>query len=180
MWFAYALGGAAGLMVISQLVPFAKNRGISAEMANVALLVGAAGNAAGRTLSGWISDAIGRLNVLRLTIGVSVAAMPALYAAGGYAGGLFAGVFVVYWCFGTLLSVNASAAADFWGTKHAGINYGMLFTAYGVAGVIGPRMGAKIFDDTQGYQAAFQIAAALAAVALVCELLARRPKRPLV
>jgi MFS transporter, OFA family, oxalate/formate antiporter len=39
MWIAYALGASSGLMVISQLVPFAKERGI-ASASNLALLVG--------------------------------------------------------------------------------------------------------------------------------------------
>jgi len=125
-------------MVISQIVPFAKEKGIAAAAASTALLVGAAGSVSGRTLSGWMSDRLGRLNVLRLMIGVSVLAMPLFYVAANTAAGLFAMVFVIYWCFGTQLSVNASTAADFWGTRNAGINYGMLYTAYGAAGVIGP------------------------------------------
>jgi OFA family oxalate/formate antiporter-like MFS transporter len=72
--------------------------------------------------------------------------------------------------------VNASTAADFWGTKNAGINYGLLYTAYGVAGIIGPRIGAAMFDQHGHYRIAFTTAAALAAVALGCELLARRPE----
>jgi OFA family oxalate/formate antiporter-like MFS transporter len=84
-------------------------------------------------------------------------------------------VFVVYWCYGTQLSVNGSATSDFWGTKNAGINYGMLFTAWGVAGIIGPLIGGKLFDKYHDYQAAFYAAAALAAVALICEMLAKRP-----
>jgi OFA family oxalate/formate antiporter-like MFS transporter len=87
-------------------------------------------------------------------------------------------VFAVYWCYGTQLSVNGSATSDFWGTKNAGINYGMLFTAWGVAGIIGPRIGGVLFDKYKNYQAAFYTAAALAAVALVCELLAKRPAVP--
>jgi hypothetical protein len=55
--------------------------------------------------------------------------------------GLFVMLFIVYWCYGTQLSVNGAAAADFWGTKNAGINYGMLFTAWGVAGLLGGRIG---------------------------------------
>ncbi len=47
-------------------------------------------------------------------------------------------VFVVYWCYGTQLSVNAAATADFFGAKNAGMNYGMLFTAWGVAGSYRP------------------------------------------
>jgi OFA family oxalate/formate antiporter-like MFS transporter len=178
MWIAFALGTSAGLMVISQLTPFARERGIAPAAASAALLVGAAGSAAGRTLSGWMSDAIGRLNALRLMIGVSIVAMPLLFAAAGTAVGLYAAVFVVYWCFGTQLSVNASTASDFWGTKNAGINYGLLYTAYGVAGVIGPRIGSWAFVEFHSYRIAFDVAAGLAAVALVCELIARRPAPP--
>jgi OFA family oxalate/formate antiporter-like MFS transporter len=178
MWFAYALGASSGLMVISQLAPFAREKGFAAGAASAALFVGAAGSVAGRTFSGWMSDALGRLNVLRLMLGVSVVAMMSLYAAAGTTAGFLAAVFVVYWCFGTQLSVNASAAADFWGTRNAGGNYGMLYTAYGVAGVIGPRIGSSAFVRTHSYQAAFDTAAMLAAVALACEFLARRPAAP--
>jgi OFA family oxalate/formate antiporter-like MFS transporter len=176
MWVGYALGCSAGLMVISQLVPFARSVGIAAAaLSTMTLVVGAFGNASGRILSGWMSDKLGRINVLRTMIGISIIAMPALYTAGGDVGLLYLAVFVVYWCYGTQLSVNGVAASDFWGTKNAGINYGLLFTAWGVAGIIGPRIGGVLYDKYHDYQAAFYTAAVLAAVALLCELLAKRP-----
>ena len=179
MWVAYALGTLAGLMVISQLVPFAKSMKIPGEaLQTLTIFVGAVGNASGRILSGWMSDALGRLNVLRLMIGISMIAMPVLYLVGGNVALLYVAVFVVYWCYGTQLSVNGAAAADFWGTKNAGINYGMLFTAWGVAGLLGGRIGGLLYDKYKNYQMAFYTAAVLAAVALVCELLAKRPTVP--
>jgi OFA family oxalate/formate antiporter-like MFS transporter len=182
MWVAYALGTSAGLMVISQLIPFAKSVGIAgAALATISLVIGAAGNASGRIFSGWMSDALGRLNVLRLMIGISAVSMFIL----PHTGTLFAVpillyimVFIVYWCYGTQLSVNASTTSDFWGTKNAGINYGLLFTAWGVAGIIGPRIGGKLFDQYKDYKAAFYTAGVLAIVALVFEFLARRPVPP--
>ena len=179
MWVAYALGASAGLMVISQLVPFAKSVHISsAALATMGLVVGAIGNASGRILSGWMSDALGRLNTLRLMIAISMVAMPILYLVGSSVGPLYVMVFIVYWCYGTQLSVNGSTAADFWGTRNAGINYGMLFTAWGVAGIIGPRIAGVLFDKYKNYQMAFYTAAVLAAVALLCELVAKRPAAP--
>ena len=176
MWVGYALGCSAGLMVISQLVPFAKSVGIdAAALSTMTLVVGAFGNASGRILSGWMSDKVGRINVLRIMIGISTIAMPALYAAGSHVGALYVAVCVVYWCYGTQLSVNGAAASDFWGTKNAGSNYGLLFTAWGVAGIIGPRIGGVLFDRYHNYQAAFYTAAALAAVALLCELSLKCP-----
>jgi OFA family oxalate/formate antiporter-like MFS transporter len=179
MWIAYALGTSAGQMVISQLVPFAKSVAVpTAALQTVTLIIAASGNASGRILSGWMSDGIGRLNVLRTMIAISAVAMPLLYMAGNNVAYLYVMVFVVYWCYGTQLSVNAATTSDFWGTKNAGINYGLLFTAWGVAGIIGPRIGGKLFDRFHNYQAAFYWAAALAVIALVCELLARRPTAP--
>jgi OFA family oxalate/formate antiporter-like MFS transporter len=179
MWVAYALGTSAGLMVISQLVPFAKSVGTpGAALITMSLVVGAVGNASGRILSGWMSDTLGRLNTLRLMIAISMISMPILYHVGGNVTLLYATVFVVYWCYGTQLSVNGATAADFWGTKNAGINYGMLFTAWGVAGIIGPRIAGVLFDKYKNYQMAFYAAAALAAVALMFELAAKRPVIP--
>jgi MFS transporter, OFA family, oxalate/formate antiporter len=179
MWVAYAFGCAAGLMVISQLVPFAKSVGIpSTTLAAFGLVVGAAGNAMGRIFSGWMSDHLGRINVLRLMIGISMVAMPILYHVGGNVLALFVMLFIVYWCYGTQLSVNASTAADFWGTKNVGINYGLLFTAWGVAGLLGGRIGGLLYDKYHNYQMAFYTAAGLAAIALICELAAKRPHTP--
>jgi OFA family oxalate/formate antiporter-like MFS transporter len=177
MWVGYALGCSAGLMVISQLVPFAKSVGIAAAaLSTMTLVVGAVGNGMGRIFSAWMSDRLGRINVLRIMIGIGIVAMPALYAVGGNVALLFIAVFVVYWCYGTQLSVNGAAASDFWGTKNAGLNYGILFSAWGVAGIIGPRIGGVLYDRYHDYQAAFYTAAVLAAVALLCELGARSPQ----
>jgi MFS transporter, OFA family, oxalate/formate antiporter len=92
--------------------------------------------------------------------------------------GLFVMLFIVYWCYGTQLSVNGSNAADFWGTKNLGLNYGMLFTAWGVAGLLGGRIGGMLYDKYHNYQMAFYTAAGLAAVALLCELAVKRPELP--
>jgi MFS transporter, OFA family, oxalate/formate antiporter len=181
MWVAYALGTSAGLMVISQLVPFARSKGVPLALATTGIFIGAVGNASGRIFSGWMSDALGRLNVLRLMIAISTVAMVVLPHTGGIVAVpvfMYVVIFVVYWCYGTQLSVNASTTSDFWGTKNAGINYGMLFTAWGVAGIIGPRIGGVLFDKYKDYQAAFYWAAGLALVALVAELLAKRPEAP--
>jgi len=179
MWIAYALGTFAGFMAISQLVPFARSQGVpGAALQTMTLFVGAFGNASGRILSGWLSDALGRLNVLRLMIAVSAIAMPVLYLVGANVALLYILVFVVYWCYGTQLSVNASTTSDFWGTKNAGINYGLLFTAWGVTGYFASKAGGMLFDKYHNYKAAFYLAGCLAVVALLSEMIAKRPKAP--
>jgi MFS family permease len=160
------------------LAPFATSQKVVAGVGSTLFIVGAVGNASGRILSGWMSDALGRLNVLRLMIALSAIAMPILYAVGANVTLLYILVFAVYWCYGTQLSVNASTTSDFWGTKNAGINYGILFTAWGVAGIIGPIIAGQLFDKYKNYKAAFYTAAVLAVIALFFEFIAKRPKAP--
>jgi len=74
-----------------------------------------------------MSDKLGRINVLRTMIGISMAAMPALYAAGSNVALLYAAVFVSTGATNTTLR-EWCGGGDFWGTKTRR-NYGILFTA---------------------------------------------------
>jgi len=178
LWVAFCLGTTAGLMIISQLAPFAASAGLTGTAAALTIFtVGALGSSSGRIASGWMSDIVGRLTTLRIMILVSAVAMPALFLLREQAVVLYAGIFVVYWCFGTQLSVFATTAADFFGTKHMGLNYGLLFTAYGVAGLIGPYIAGRVFDAYGDYRNAFFIAAGLAVIALISLGFARAPRR---
>jgi OFA family oxalate/formate antiporter-like MFS transporter len=178
MWIAYALGTGAGLMLISQLVPFGRQQlGIAETAANLAIAVGALGNASGRIFSGWLSDAIGRLQTIRLMVATSVVAFLALPHIGGVAA-LYGLVFVVYYCYGTQLSVYPSTTGDFFGTKNLGVNYGLVFSAWGVAGIIGPIIAGRLFDIFGNYTNAFYVGSAICAIALGSLFLAKRPEVP--
>ena len=71
----------------------------------------------------------------------------------------------------------ATTSADFFGTRYLGLNYGLLFTAYGVAGLLGPIIAGRVFDAFDDYQVAFFIAAGLSIVALISIGFARPPRR---
>jgi OFA family oxalate/formate antiporter-like MFS transporter len=175
MWIGYCLGAAAGLMTISQLIPFGRSVGMPATAATLTLVLGAVGNAGGRIFSGWLSDAMGRLQTLRLMILVSAIAM-FLLANSTNIGIIYVVLFVAYYCYGTLLSVFPSTTADFFGTKNLGVNYGWVFTAWGVAGIVGPMIAGYMFRTYQSYTGAFYTAGVLAVISLVAMLVARRPE----
>ena len=178
LWFGFGLGSTAGLMVISQLIPFANSQGISsAALATLGLVVGAFGNVSGRVLSGWLSDIMGRLNTLRVVLAMSCVAMPALYWVGAHLTALYVLIYFVYFSYGAQASVIPTTVSDFWGTRYAGTNYGALFTAWGFSGVLGPTIGGVLFDRYKNYGVAFYTAAALAGVALMCLLAAKRPQQ---
>jgi MFS transporter, OFA family, oxalate/formate antiporter len=176
LWIAYCLGTTAGTMVISQLVPFARSAGHSAAVAAFALTVGAIGSASGRVLSGWVSDHAGRLNTLRVLLLVSAVAMPTLFLVRENLVMFYLVLAAVYYCYGTQLSVYASTSADFYGTKNVGFNYGLLLLAWGVAAILGPFLGGRVYVATGEYRIAFFIAAGLSLVALATLFLAKTPR----
>ena len=175
LWFAYALGTTAGTMVISQLVPFARASGFSAQNAAFAITIGAIGSASGRFLSGWMSDHFGRLFTLRAMIILSMLATPSLYIFREQPVAFYALLFFVYYCYGTQLSVYTALAGDFYGTRYLATNYGVLLLAWGFAGVLGPLIGARVFVSTGTYQYAFFGSAGLALAALVLLIIVRPP-----
>ena len=176
LWVAYCLGTTAGQMTISQLVPFARSAGLGASVATISLIVSSCGNAGGRIFSGWLSDALGRLPTIKTMVLVSAAAMPALFLWRANVVAFYAFVAVVYWCYGTQLSVFASTTADYYGTKHLGLNYGMLFTAWGAAGILGPAIAARVYDRFGDYRYAFFAASAFALIAFASLALVRTPQ----
>jgi OFA family oxalate/formate antiporter-like MFS transporter len=63
--------------------------------------------------------------------------------------------------FGGNFALFPSATSDYFGTKNFGMNYGWIFTAYGVAGILGPVVGGVLFDITQQYALAYVFAGTL-------------------
>ena len=165
LWIAYALGTTAGQMTISQLVPFARSAGLGAAVATLALPVTAAGNAGGRILSGWLSDALGRLTTLRSWCWrrrspcrrcLCGARSRCCSSSSSRA------------CIGATARSCRSLPRRrpiFYGTRNLGLNYGVLFTAWGAAGIFGPMIGGRVFDTFGDYRYAFYAASALAVVA---------------
>jgi MFS transporter, OFA family, oxalate/formate antiporter len=73
--------------------------------------------------------------------------------------------------------VFASTTADFYGTRNLGLNYGVLFTAWGAAGILGPAIAGRAFDRFGDYRVAFFSAGVLALVALASLAMAKAPTK---
>lgn len=178
LWIAYAFGASAGLMVISQASPMGQ------EMAKITAAEGAAAvgilaifNGLGRLFLGWLSDKIGRLMTL---VVMTVAQVIVLVAIGFEMTGSYAtytvAISVIGASYGGYLVMMPALTADFFGTKNLGVNYGYLFTAWGVAGVIGPRAVASLKASTGGYTQAMYLIAALVIISGVLVLITKAPK----
>ncbi|GAJ05255.1 unnamed protein product, partial [marine sediment metagenome] len=63
--------------------------------------------------------------------------------------------------YGTNLSLFPSLTKDNWGLKNFGINYGIVFTAWGVGGFVMGRSSQMLIAHTGTYTSSFLTAAAL-------------------
>lgn len=174
LWVAYVFGCIAGTMTISQVNPFATGA-LGAATAAFAIPVGAAGSALGRFCSGWISDHLGRVLTVRVILVVSIFSAPALFIFRSSAVLFFILLFLVYYGYGTQLSVYTALAGDFYGPKHSAKNYGILLLAWGVAGIFGPIIGGAVFDGFGSYEYAFYAGAAASLISLGLLFVARPP-----
>jgi len=167
LWCIYALGTAPGLMVIAHASPFGQEAiKISPRTASVAVSILALANTSGRIFWGWVSDKIGRLRTVIVMFVLAGLVMAALPAVAGLAT-LIAALVVVGLCFGGFMGIFPSITADAFGPKNLGMNYGVMFTAFGLAAFVGPWLAATIKEHNQGdYTQAFTIAAALALVGI--------------
>jgi OFA family oxalate/formate antiporter-like MFS transporter len=155
LWFMFACGSGAGLMIIGKLAKIVElQSGSAAGFILVALL--AIGNASGRIIAGVLSDRIGRTSTMFLVFVVQAILMFTLRMQS------WLGLLVVYsmligFNYGACLSLFPSATKDYFGLKNFGVNYGLVFTAWGVGGLVLPILSGRIFDATGSFSGAYVV-----------------------
>jgi OFA family oxalate/formate antiporter-like MFS transporter len=159
LWAMFVLAASAGLMIIAHVAIIAKEQA-RWEWGFVPVLLIALFNSAGRVGSGIVSDRIGRSRTLLLAFALQAGNMLAFSWYSSPARLMFGSAFTGL-CYGAIYTLMPAATADRYGTRHLGVNYGFLFTAFGVAGVCGPLLGGKLRDMSGSYALSYAIAAAL-------------------
>ncbi len=165
LYIQYACAATAGLMIIGHLakiVAVQSGGTIKTGFLFVALL--AIFNAGGRVAAGIVSDYIGRIITL-VFVFILQAVIMAFFPQLSTISGFMIGSAMAGFNYGACLSLFPSTTADYWGTKNLGLNYGILFTAWGVGGVFGPMLAGSIADATGSYTPAYYIACVLLAFA---------------
>jgi OFA family oxalate/formate antiporter-like MFS transporter len=174
LWIMYVLGTATGLMLISNIAVIAQEQA-SWQAGFVAIMVLAVFNTIGRFGSGAVSDRIGRKNTMIAALLFQAINMFAFaYLATPMA--ILTGVAIAGLCYGALFPLMPAAIADFYGLKHLGVNYGLTFTAFGVAGVWGSLLGGRIRDMLGSYSVAYIMCAVMLLIAAALALMIRPPK----
>ena len=165
-WVMYIFSAMAGLMTIGTIKLFGiealqERAGMSADQASAVAGTAMAvfysiANGLGRILWGTFSDTVGRKKALVLMCTLQGIIMLLFFWMGGSAGLLYLAATIIGFNFGGNFSLFPTTTADLFGTANVGRNYGWVFTAYGVGGIVGPIMAAS-FGDAKNWLYAFVI-----------------------
>ncbi len=189
LWFMYACGAGAGLMVISvakKIVAAQLATMSAAEIAEkwaLAAVVGLAiGNGGGRILAGFLSDKIGRkVTMFAFFVFQAVLLVVLSQAKAGTvlasAPCLILIVALIGANYGSNLALFPSITKDFFGLKNFGMNYGLVFTAWGVGGFMLAKLAGIIYDNTKSFNFAYFCASALLVLAAIVVLFVKPPQQ---
>lgn len=166
LWFGYGLTAMSGLMILGHAVAVIDNRLLNQSLVVFLPAVVALSSIPGSVLGGWLLDRFGPATMLYglpvalfmvLTGLIFAVTLPASLTALGLVGFLYGCTIVVY----------PAAIAHWYGAREGGSVYSRVFTAWGIAGLLGPWLAGTIYDITLGYHWAFAVSALVSLVALI-------------
>ena len=186
-WTMYAmffLVAAGGLMSAAQLSPIAHERGIADTIVTffgitapaivMALSVHSITNGVGRPLNGWISDHIGRANMMCIAFSIEAVALAAFGFFGNSPIMFIITDALVFLFWGDIFSLFAATVGDAFGRKYVTVNYGLMYTAKGVASLFVP-LGNVLTHATGSWHAVYTVGCAMNVVAVLLGFFVLRP-----
>ncbi|MFH0990534.1 MAG: OFA family MFS transporter [bacterium] len=183
LWFMFACGAGAGLMIISKLAKLVELQA-DIKLGFILVAILAIGNGSGRIGAGILSDKFGRSKTLFICFvfqailvlllsqaakGTLIGSTPALVVLSALIGANY----------GANLSLFPSLTKDFYGMKHFGINYGLVFTAWGLGGFTLSLLAGWVYDTTHTFTFAYYCSSGLLFIAALLTFLIKKPQRNL-
>ena len=194
LFACFAIGSLAGLMAIGIWSNVRAMPMIAITIHTTALSVGviiqfilAPFNAGGRPLLGFVTDKIGPKVAAMITFVLILLAAIGMITMRGSSEATTLHKVLYFVCFATFylglggwLAIAPTATAQYFGTKFSSRNYGVLFLAYGVGGLIATFVAAyssKIFKGSAGLIDAFIPVAILAGIGFLLAAFVLKPPK---
>jgi MFS transporter, OFA family, oxalate/formate antiporter len=150
LFLMFFIGSSAGLVFIGVAADLGKEA--LKQFAFLTVVVLSLGNSAGRVIAGIISDRIGRLWTLFIDNLFQCAVIFVLYKLTQNMGiswwAILIIVFLIGMNYGGNQTIFPATCKDYFGIRNFGHNYGCLFAAFGVAGLVMPYVNGRIQDAT--------------------------------
>ncbi len=155
----------------------------ASAIAGTAMATYAILNGLGRIVWGVVSDKIGRkISIFLMTL-IQGIIMLSFYKLGFTTTGFIVAAAIIGFNFGGNFALFPAITADFFGNKNVGRNYGLVFFAYGIAGIVGPQIAgifkdaAKGATDPSAWLTPFIIAGVACLLGAVIMILIKPPKK---
>jgi len=186
LYLMFVLMATGGLLATAQAGPVAKSWGLPLAALTLATALSPLANGGSRIFWGWVSDRLGRENTMALAFTLNALALMSVITLGRRSSALFATTLVLtFFTWGEVFSLFPSMLADRFGASHATSNYAFLYTAKGVASILGGGVAALLYQHFGSWSSAFYGSAVFALIAGVAAFglrmapLPRRPGAPL-
>jgi oxalate/formate antiporter len=167
LFFMMSLMSTSGLMVTSNVGPFAKEFKVADAMVlgmaalPLSLTLSRVTNGLTRPFFGWVSDRIGREMTMFIAFALEAVAILVLFAFIDRPALFVVLTGLVFFGWGEIFSLFPSTLTDTFGPKYAATNYGFLYIAQGVGSILGGPAAAYLKQLTGSWNAVFVIVAAL-------------------
>jgi OFA family oxalate/formate antiporter-like MFS transporter len=181
LYAMFVMMATGGLLVTANAGPMSQSWGLTAAALTLAATMSPLANGGSRIFWGWASDRIGRETAMVVAFVLQAVCLLLVMTLGQFSGAWFTITLVlVYFTWGEIYSLFPSTVGDYFGTRHATSNYSVLYTAKGVASIIGGGVGAMLYERTGSWASGFygSAAMALAAAGLAFALRASRAAKP--
>jgi oxalate/formate antiporter len=175
-----------GLMAVAQLSVIAEDLGVRNVQMNFvfftmaalpfALMMNTIVNGVSRPVFGWLSDHIGREQVMFIAFSLEALGILALgwYGSNPWAFVVLSGI--VFFAWGEVYSLFSATAGDTFGTKNIGTIYGLLYCAKGIAALLVP-FGNLLMEATGTWTSVLYTMAVLDMSAALLAILVLKPLR---
>ena len=175
LYLSYFFASFAGLMVIGHIAGHGLDSGLTAMQASLAVSTLAVCNAATRIVTGLFVDRLGTRALFLIYFIIQVVALLLLYPVGSSYWQLWMVAAIIGWNYGGMFTLFPVTCLNFYGAKSQGTNYGLLFTAFGLAGFAGPYAGGLLKDATGSYGIPFLLSAGMVGVSAILSAVIRPP-----
>jgi OFA family oxalate/formate antiporter-like MFS transporter len=130
-----------------------------------------------RILIGAVADKVGTKLSFLIVFSVQAIALALLYPAGSSA--IFLGIIagLIGWNYGAMFTLFPATCLQCYGPTAQGSNYGLFFTAFGLAGFAGPLVGGMLKDATGTYYVPFIAGAVVVGVSILISLVLKPPPK---